>query len=319
MRNRILGAMLLGLLCCASLAAQQAQFVSYIGDFYVLPGREEEFLNLVKKYDEPVLNQLMAEGAVLAWGVDVPILHLEGAPTHMIWWGVPDMGAFDKVLAAFEAAEKKWADEYAKLADEARRKRQAPQKSAMEQWLDAMDASRHRDWLLRTQVSNYTTTTPSADTKPYSWVTMFHVKPGKGSEFRQLFDRYAKPTYDRLVADGVIIGYEVSVEEAKSTDAFTHCVWLVLPDLGAREKVRSAFIALNESRAPEAREAIEHLFLGTIDPAATRTFVQRTIYWKLPPKWQGSGPEGTARRPGLQPGTRSAVPKRGLDLKGFNP
>ncbi len=283
MRNRILGAFLLALLCCVTAAAQQAQPVSYIGDFYVLPGREEEFLNLVKKYDEPVLNQLMAEGAVLAWGVDVPILHLEGAPTHMIWWGVPDMGAFEKVLAAFEAAEKKWADEYAKLADDARRKRQVAPKSVMEQLLDTVDLSRHRDWLLRTQVSNYATAPPPADAKPYSWITMFHVKPGKAAEFRQLFDRYAKPTYDRLVADGTIVGYELGVEEAKSTDAFTHYVWTVLPDLAAREKVRSTFMALNESRAPEAREAIEHLFLSTIDPAATRTFVQRTIYLKMAP------------------------------------
>ena len=283
MRNRILGAALLGLLCCATAAAQQAQPVSYIGDFYVLPGREEEFLNLIKKYDEPVLNQLMAEGAVLAWGVDVPILHLEGAPTHMLWWSAPDMGAFDKVFAAFEAAEKKWADEYAKLADEARRKRQAAPKPVLEQLTEMVDLNRHRDWLLRTQVSNFTTAPPPADAKPYGWITMFHVKPGKAAEFRQLFDRYAKPTYDRLVADGTIIGYELGVEEAKSTDAFTHFLWTVLPDLAAREKVRSTFMALNESRAPEAREAIEHLFLSTIDPAATRTFVQRTIYLKLAP------------------------------------
>lgn len=283
MRNRILGAFLLALLWCTTAAAQQAQPVSYIGDFYVLPGREEEFLNLVKKYDEPVLNQLMAEGAVLAWGVDVPILHLEGAPTHMIWWTCPDMAAFDKVFAAYEAAEKEWADEYAKLADEARRKRQAAPKSVEERFLDMVDSTRHRDWLFRTLVANFTSAAPPPNPRPYHWITMFHVKPGKGTEFRQLFDRYAKPTYDRLVADGVIVGYELGVEEAKSTDAFTHYVWVILPDLAAREKVRSTFMALNESRAPEAREAIEHLFLNTVDPAATRTFVQRTVYLKLAP------------------------------------
>lgn len=285
MRYRILGAALLGLLFCATLAAQQSQPVSFIDDFYVLPGREGEFLNLIKRYDEPVLNQLMAEGAVTAWGVDVPILHLEGAPTHMVWLTCPDMGAFDKVLAAYEAAEKQWADEYAKLADEARRKRQAAPRSVEEQFLDTMDYTRHRDWWLRTQVANFTSAAPPADPRPFHWITMFHVKPGKGAEFRQLFDRYAKPTYDRLVADGVIVGYELGVEEAKSTDAFTHYVWVVLPDLAAREKARSAFMALNESRPPEAREAIEHLFLSVVDPAATRTFVQRSIYLKLaPPK-----------------------------------
>jgi len=222
---------------------------------------------------------------VLAWGVDVPVLHLEGAPTHMLWWSVPDMGAFDKVLAAFEAAERKWAEEYAKLADEARRKRQAAPKPVLEKLMEMADLNRHRDWLFRTLVANFTTAAPPADAKPYGWITMLHVKPGKGTEFRQLFDRYAKPTYDRLVADGVIIGYELGIEEARSTDAFTHYVWLVLPDLAAREKVRNTLMALNESRPPEAREAIEHLFLSTVDPAATRTFIQRTIYLKLaPPK-----------------------------------
>jgi hypothetical protein len=285
MRKRIISVLALALVFCTVAAAQAQQPVTYYADFHVKPGKDADFMNLVKKYDEPLFAKLMAEGAVLAWGVDVPVLHEPGSATHGVWWSVPDMGALDKVFAAFEAAEKKWADDHAKAVEAARSKKQPAPKSANEEFLDAVDISKHKDWLLRAQISNFTPGVPPPDLQPYSWITAVQVKPGKEAAFRQNFDKYVKPTLDRLVSDNSIIGYEFGIEEAKSTNDFTHYAWVVMPNLAAREKVRAAFNALNESRAPETRDQITESFLATYNPAATRNYVLRTIFLRVaPPK-----------------------------------
>jgi len=285
MRFRKLWILGVALLWAASAVAQEIQPVTYYADFNVRPGQEEQFMNLVKKYDEPVLQKLLEEGALLAWGVDVPMMHMPGGTTHSIWWSVPGLGSLDKAFAAFEEAEKKWKEEETAAAEQARRRRQSPPPSIEEQFLETVDISRHRDWLLRSQLSNFAEAAPPADAKPYSWITVLKVKPGKERAFRQLLDRYIKPTYDKLVADGTIIGYEFGTEEAKTTDEFTHYFWVVLPDMAAREKARAAFRVLGEERGPEANQAVGDNFLETYEPSATRNFWVRTILLRVaPPK-----------------------------------
>lgn len=283
MRQRWFLALAVALLWCGAAAAQQMQSVTYYAEFHVRPGKEEDFMKLVRKFDEPMFEQLMKDGAVLAWGVDIPFLHEPGAPSHAIWWSVPDMGALDKVFAAFEENEKKTKAEEDKAAEEARKQRRAVPKSSEEMFLEAVDLSKHKDWLLRSLFSNFTTAAPPADLKPFGWITVLHIKPGRVAEFRRLWDQYLKPTYDRMVTDGSIIGYEFGQEEAKSTDDFTHYVWVVLPNLAAREKARNAFNAIFEARPPEARSQIEQSFLGTLDPGKTRVYTVRTILLRVAP------------------------------------
>ena len=98
------------------------------------------------------------------------------------------------------------------------------------------------------------------------------------------------------MAEGAIGGYGFATEELKSTDDFTHWIWLSLPDLGAREKVRAALDAIPQAE----RDAAQQAFLAAIDPSASRSTVLKS--------------EMFAAAPAL--GGRPVRPRRGRDAGG---
>jgi hypothetical protein len=276
MRARVVVALALALLWTSAAFAQQIQPVVYVAEVHVKLGKEGEFIDLVKKIDVPLFEKLMAEGAVFAWGVDIPLLHQPGGATHIFWWAMPDVGALDKVFAAFEENEKKMAEEDARTAEEARRKRQPAPKSSMERFFDIIDVAKHRDFLFRDVVIGGGAM-PAPGTMPYGWLSTVRVLPGKGEDYRRLWEKYNKPVYDKLAAQGAIYAYALGVEEARSTDEFSHYTVVSLPNLAAREKVRAAFNADRQARSPEERSQITQSFLGVVDPSASRAFVLRAV------------------------------------------
>ena len=59
------------------------------------------------------------------------------------------------------------------------------------------------------------------------------VKPGKASEYRKTWEKYNKPIFEKLAADGVVIAYGLSVEEIRDDGDFTHYVWYAVKDLAS--------------------------------------------------------------------------------------
>lgn len=283
MKTRLSLAVALALLFGVSLAAQQMQPVTYVAEFHVKPEKAEQFLDLVKKYHQPIFEKLMAEGAVLAWGVDIPILHEPGGATHSSWWTSPDLAAFDKVFAALEAQEKSMMEADRKAAEDARKKGRPAPKSVLEQFVESVDLSKHKDWLFRDLVFGGYSTPPPAGAQPYGWITFVRVLPGKGDEFRKLWVEYYKPVYDKLVADGTIYGYALGTEEARSTDAFTHYVFISLPNLAAREKLLAAFRADRDARTAAERSIMMGSFQAVVDASATRNYLLRSIIFQAAP------------------------------------
>lgn len=282
MRSRFLFAVVAALLG-ASLAAAQSgdaiQPVTYVADFHVKPGMEEQFLKLVREYDQPVFEKLMAEGAVLSWGVDTGVLHRADGPTHSFWWSSPDLAGFDKVFAAFDDLHKKIAEADAKAAEDARKRGQPAPKSVHEKVLETVDMDKRQDYLLRDLVVGHGAV-PPAGAQPYLWVSLVRAQPGKREEFRRTWEEYDKPVYDKLAAEGVIYGYSLGIEEARSTDAFTHFVVILMPDLGTREKIREAFRADRQARTPSQRSIITGSFLSAIDPDASREELLRMVIYQ---------------------------------------
>lgn len=270
MRTRIVLALALALVFAAgAAAAQEALPVIYIADFHVQPGKEGDFLDVVNKYHSPAFDKLIADGAVVAWGVDVPVLHSPGGATHTIWWACPNMAGMDKVNAAIAELSSKMEAEGARA-----------------RFMGTIDLSKHVDYLLRDVVGGSGPNQPAADAKPYLWLTLVRVQPGKGDEFRKLWEQYYKPIYDKLAADGTIYGYALGVQEAVRTDFFTHYVAISIPNLAARDKIRAAIDADRAARTAADRSIITHSFLGVLVPEATRHEILRSVIFKAaaPPK-----------------------------------
>ena len=73
----------------------------------ILPGKVQDYLALYDKHTKPVLEQLYADGAVTAYGVDAEVIHTADPGLRFFWQVVPDADALDKVEAAYAAARAK--------------------------------------------------------------------------------------------------------------------------------------------------------------------------------------------------------------------
>ena len=283
MKTRVVAALALALVCCGVAAAQQqAQPVTFVTNYYVRPGKTADFMDLVRTVGAPIRDRMMAAGVIQSWGVAEPFLRAEGNATFSIWYSTADMGGVEMVQKEFAAALEKFAADDQKAAEEARKKGQKAPKSTAERIQETVDMSKTSDVIFRHLVVGGTTPLP-AGSLPYYWLGYTKTLPGKGGEYRELWEKYNKPTYDKLASSGAIAGFGLATEEARTTDAFTHLTMVQLPDLAAREKVRAAFAATTASRSEEMRRQVAQAFLATFDPAASRTIILRSLIYKTAP------------------------------------
>jgi len=245
------------LLAALSVAAQQPEPIAYLAEFKVKPGKEADFIELTKKYDKPLMDRLMAEGTVLAWGLDTAVLHREGGAQFMFWWVNADYAGMDTVFAGFEEMEK-----------------QIPAED-QQRFQDIVDLDKHHDHIVRSILLNIREEPPA--TLPYTSYSSVKVEPGKGNEWRKLWEKYNKPIFDELVADGSILGYGVDVEEFHTEDPAWRMIWVVTTDLASFDKIDAAFAADREARSEEEREAIGHLFRKVTVAGVHRDYLYRSV------------------------------------------
>jgi hypothetical protein len=101
----------------------------------VKPGQGRAYLELYKKYTAPVLDGLVADGTIYGYGLDREDFHTEAPQWRFIWIVVPNLAAFDKVDAAFEAA---------------REELSRAERSIMEnQFREKTEPGEHRDYFFR--------------------------------------------------------------------------------------------------------------------------------------------------------------------------
>ena len=256
---------------------QSPQPLTFWSTYAVKPGKEDEFLNLVKTVGQPVRDKLMADGVVLAWGLEASMLRGHDTTTHTIWYAVADWSGIEKVQTAMAAQIAKLSAEEPKPV-----KGQKAAMSLAERLRDAVDLEKTKDYLTRDLVFVGGTTMPPAGFLPYTRYNFVRVKPGKAAEYRRLWDKYNKPVYDKLVADGTILAYGLAVEELKTTNDATHFTWYAMKGLDSMDKVRSAFIADRDRRSAEERDAISAGFVSVTDPEASRSEMDRSIIFHLP-------------------------------------
>lgn len=282
LKKRLLLCLFVMLLSSISAVAQQSQQqmqpLTFWYGYTVNPGKEDEFLELVKTVGQPVRDKLMADGIVLAWGVQSSLLRVPGHETHFIWYAVADYAGVEKVDSAMRA-------QIAKLTEEAKsgapaKKGQKAGEAPMTRLAQVADLSKVHDFLTRDLVIGLSSSSP-AGMLPFSRYNFVKVKPGKGNEFRKAWEKYNKPVFDKLLADGTVLAYGLAVEEVRTEGDFTHFVWYDVKDLASFDKVRAAFIADRDRRSQEEQDALTHLFVSLVDADASRSEVGRSLIFKV--------------------------------------
>jgi len=281
MRRRAVLMLALALMWCAAASAQQVQPLTVVSDYTIRPGKEADFLELVRTVGGPVRDKLIAEEVVFAWGVDVPLMQMPGQATHSIWYTLGGWDGVQKVQAAMSAQLDKM-----RAADKTPPAKGAkPGKTFDQRVEEVFDQSKTRQWVFRELDTNFTSAPPPPDLLPYSRINLITIHPGKYFEWKAAFDKYNKPVYDKLIASGVISGMGIGTEEARSAGEFTHFTYVSAASLGAFDKVRDAFIADRNARSAEERAAISALFNSLTDATMARAFLLRAIMFKVaPPK-----------------------------------
>jgi hypothetical protein len=281
MKKRLFPCLMAMLLSCITSAAQQAkpQPLIFWYVYTIQPGKEDEFVDLVKTVGQPVRDKLMADGVVQAWGLQASMLRVPGTGTHWIWYEVSDWSGIDKVDAAMRAQIAKVNSTDSMAA--AGKKGGKPAASTNDRLREIADMSKTHDYVTRDLVSGESSTSP-AGALPYTRYAFVKVKPGKGGDYRKAWEKYNKPVYDKLIADGVVLGYGLDTEEVRTSGEFTHFTWVDTKDLAAMDKVRAAFLADREHRTQEEQDAIANLFNGLLDADASRATIARSLIFHVP-------------------------------------
>ena len=281
MRKLILVSLTLLLLCSAAAGQQPAPTpgpLTFYYDYTVFPGKEDELNILINTVGAPVRDRLMAEGVILAWGVETPILRYPGGTTHLIWFTVANWAGVEKVLTGMEARLAKLAADEAQAA----RGRQRPAMTTAERSRAVFDASKTRDWLVRDLTAGYGPP-PNAGVLPFIRYNFVKAQPGKGADYRRTWEKYNKPVFDRLVADGVVLAYGLAAEEVKTDGNWTHIVWIATPSLAAADRIGPAFAADRARRSEKDRNEITEAFLESTEPDKARSIVTRSRIFKVAP------------------------------------
>lgn len=283
MKTRLFLCFFVILLSCISSFAQQSQPqmqpLTFWYEYTVNPGKEEEFMDLVKTVGQPVRDKLMADGVVKAWGVETPLLRVPGNATHIIWYAVADYAGVDQVDSAMRAQIAKLNDEAAKSG--VAKKGQKPAVSLTARLGEVADMSKVRDYLTRDLVIGFSASS-AAGSLPFVRYNFFKVKPGKGADFRKAWEKYNKPVFEKLAADGVVFAFGLSVEEIRTDGDFTHYVWYAVKDLASFDKVRAAFTADRDRRSQEEQDSLTSLFVSLQDSDASRSEVVRSLIFHVP-------------------------------------
>jgi len=226
----VLAVLLVGLLVPLVATAQQPEppVYTFVALWNVPRAQWAEFTAFWEKNARPVLDRLQADGTIIGYGSFASVVHTEEGYTHGNFWETTSLAAVERALG-----------ELLKLP---------PNPASL--------GARHRDRLFRSLIYR----ARAASGSGYVWVSATQVKPGKGREARELWEKYSKPTYDELLANGTISLYKLEVEHVHTESPGWRGVVYVAPSADAVDKVRAAFLALEQKRSSEENRAIGDAF-----------------------------------------------------------
>lgn len=179
------------------------------------------FVELFERYEMPVLQRMFEQGVIVEWGFDANSIHSPDDYTHSSWFSAAGVAQLEKVLDAYDEAMKALGDEGAQAEREF-----------------ASMVTKHRDVLIR----SYHRGSKSARIDDgYFFGSFNRVKAGKGPEFRKAWEKYAKPVYETLLAEGKIVAWGLDAEYIHTEAPGGMWAWYILADIGLNEEIDAAF------------------------------------------------------------------------------
>jgi len=175
------------------------------------------------------MDALVAEGTLLGYGTYENRIHSEASPTHGSWFQA------ESLANTFKALDKIYAQAGATTAP-------------------AQAASKHWDFLFVSTTHGAKAYTGSG----YLRVVSAELKPGNEEAFRAAYRQYLVPVYEKLLADGAILSYELDAEYVMGNAPGRFFSAVVTKDAEGLDKARTALADLYEKN-PAVRETLTSL------------------------------------------------------------
>jgi hypothetical protein len=106
--------------------------------FKVKSGKGPAAMKIIKEYEVPVLDKLLAAGVLSGYGVAVPEIHTGTGWTHAVWYMFTDMAQLDAIDKAFEEDDKTRSD--------------SVNESIMSNWVQMHEFDAHFDSLMKVEL-----------------------------------------------------------------------------------------------------------------------------------------------------------------------
>ena len=176
--------------------------------------------------NKAILDPLVANGTLLGYGYFTNWVHSEGGYTHGDWFQATSVANILKTLETV----------YSKPGVT------APVRAA----------SKHQDYLMISTIYGSHAVTNSAG---YIRVISSEIQPGKIGNFLDTYRRYIVPVYEKLLADGTIVSYQLDSEYIiENAPGRTFSV-VITRDAEGMDKVRAAVSEVIEKN-PAAIDAL---------------------------------------------------------------
>jgi hypothetical protein len=240
------------LLLLGSLARAQPQepaYYTFVAEWAIERTQWGEFISNFERNSRPVLERMLADGTIAGWGAFETVVHLDGEPTHGIWWVSRTIAGIERTRA------------------EMIRQAQSPA---------LLSARMHRDYFLSSALHKARAGSGSGG---YLYVSSYLVQPGKGQQWRQLWDKYQQPVLDELLASGVLVFYGIDTEYVHTADPGLRFVVVGSASAEAEDRIAAAFAAAAGKRSAEENRAISAAFGEVLQAGTHRDFFVRLIAW----------------------------------------
>lgn len=210
-------------------AHAQIPKLTWLRYYTVVPGKDAEFLRMLRETQDGMLASLIAEKKVTNWGVAVPLSHNETTWTHLQYISVSDWSGIEAVMNKAQAM-------MASLSE-------ADRNRVADLFVTGIAPNGVRDSVLRHTVRSEKV--PPKDFKlRYLVINEHPIAPGREVDAVQLFNEWAKPIFVDLESKGRVGPWGQSRQDIVIQDGWTFLVWYFLNDLGGLDDVTNSLMAL---------------------------------------------------------------------------
>ncbi|MGH9539358.1 MAG: hypothetical protein ACRD3H_15645 [Terriglobales bacterium] len=221
---------------------------SYVA-FWNIPRAQWADMDKNNAADQKTLDKALADGAIVAYGNDLNLVHEVDGMTHDGWWSAMSMAAMLNVLDKFY-------------------------KSGTATSPVLASATRHSDGIF---VSRYYNWRPGSYKNAYTRVGMYKLKPDVPERALEMLSKsFIVPILEKLLADGSIAEYEIDTEAIHTQAPGTFWIDVISPNADGLDKLNAAL--RDSSKTSPLNGAA---FTSMVDEAAHRdNLASSTVTYK---------------------------------------